>query len=355
MGGWHVHTIARAGGTLVAVCDLDPKKAQQLAGRARAYSDFERLLNEIELDVLHVCTPAESHFTLAAAALTRGIHVMIEKPMTPMVTETKRLYELASERQLLICPVHQFLFQRGVKNARAALPSIGRLLHFEATFCSAGAQVKNAPDPDAVIAEILPHPLSLMQLFVPGSLREKGWVTSRPGAGELRATRTAHGVCFSVLISMNSRPTASTLRLLGTAGTIHVDLFHGFCVIEPGAVSRWRKIVHPFDFSMRTLLGASANLARRTWEAENAYPGLRDLIGSFYQAIAAGGPTPITREDACKVAATREQLAGASLNTRCAPVRAATSNASAAAPAASSGAAPPSSGRHGTRNSADDP
>ena len=314
MGFWHAHAIKQAGGEITAVLDLDSGAATRLAKKfagTQIFSNLTELLAAGKLDVLHICTPAESHFELAAAALACGLHVLIEKPMTPTAAEAECLYEFASERRLLICPVHQFLFQRGVKNARTVLPLIGRLLHFEAAFCSAGAEVKKAPDPNSVISEILPHPLSLMQLFAPGCLREDAWITGRPAVGEFRATLTAHGICFSILISMNSRPTASTLRLLGTAGTIHVDLFHGFCVIEPGAVSRWRKIVHPFDLSARILITAGWNLARRAATAEPAYPGLRALIESFYAAISAGTQSPIRREDAVAVAAARELLSGA--------------------------------------------
>src|SRR5204862_2584786 len=156
----------------------------------------------------------------------------------PHCPETESLYELAFQHQVLLCPAHQFQFQRGVRKAIANFGRIGRLQHFEASFCSAGGAGRSREELDQIVAEILPHPLSLMQLFAPGTLSEKSWVVTRPAPGEFRATLTAQGICFSILISMNSRPTASALRLLATAGTIYVDLFHGFCVVEPGTVSQ---------------------------------------------------------------------------------------------------------------------
>jgi predicted dehydrogenase len=148
-----------------------------------------------------------------------------------------------------------------------------------------------------------------MQLFAPGSLPEKNWAVSRPAPGEFRAMLAAGDICFSILISMNSRPTATMLRLFGSKGTIHVDLFHGFCVIESGKVSRSQKIAHPFDLATRILLAASANLIRRTFEAEPAYPGLRELVGRFYRAVATNTAPPIRREEAIEIAAVRERLA----------------------------------------------
>ena len=311
MGFWHAKNIGRAGGEVVAVYDVDDGAAQRLASRfksARVITRLEDALDRDKIDVLHICTPLRSHFELASTALTRGVHVLVEKPMTGHCAETERLYELAAEHRVLLCPVHQFPFQAGVQRARAEFGRIGELRHFEATFCSAGGAGRSREELDESVAEILPHPLSLMELFAPGSLREKSWIATRPTCGEFRATLTTGDICFSILISMNSRPTASTLRLLATAGTIHVDLFHSFCVIEPGTVSRLKKIAHPFDFSLRMLVGAGLNMVgrARTWDL--AYPGLRTLIECFYTAIASGSKSPIESSTAIEIAATRDLL-----------------------------------------------
>ena len=147
-----------------------------------------------------------------------------------------------------------------------------------------------------------------MQVFAPGTLQNQEWIVTRPVAGEFRATLTVSHVCFSILISMSSRPTVASLRLLGTMGTIHIDLFHGFCVIETGAVSRWRKIVRPFDLSSRTLFIAGGNLVKRALRNEPAYPGLRDLIECFYSAVTAQSQAPIRPADAIQIASICERL-----------------------------------------------
>ena len=311
MGLWHAKNIARAGGELAVVYDVDQSAAQRLASHfksARVVADLEQALEREKIDVLHVCTPLSTHFAIASAALSRGIHVLVEKPMTPHCPETESLYELAFQHQVLLCPAHQFQFQRGVRKAIANFGRIGRLQHFEASFCSAGGAGRSGIELDQIVAEILPHPLSLMQLFAPASLQNPKWVVSHPAAGEFRATLTAGDVCFSILISMNSRPTATALRLLGTSGTMHVDLFHGFCVIEPGTVSRLKKIAHPFDFSLRMLLAAGVNLVERASFWDPAYPGLRPLIERFYTAVASGSKPPIQSSDAIEIAAARDLL-----------------------------------------------
>jgi len=311
MGLWHAKNIARAGGELTAVYDVDQSAARRLASRfknARASASLEDTLERDTIDVLHVCTPLNTHFEIASAALSRGIHVLVEKPVTLHSAETERLYELSAKHRVLLCPVHQFPFQPGVRRARAEFSRIGELRHFEATFCSAGGAGRSGEELDQIVAEILPHPLSLMQLFAPGSLSEKSWAVSRPAPGEFRATLPSRDICFSILISMNSRPTATSLRLLGTTGTLHVDLFHSFCVIESGTVSRLRKIVRPFDFSLRMLLAAGVNLVERISVWDPAYPGLRTLIERFYTAVASGSKSPIENSDAIEIATARDLL-----------------------------------------------
>ena len=311
MGFWHAQSIARVGGEVAAVCDVDDAAARSLANRfksAHASTRLEDVLEQEKIDILHICTPLSSHFELAATALSRGTHVLIEKPMTPHCAETEQLYARAADNRVLLCPVHQLPFQRGVRRALAELGKIGQLRHFEAIFCSAGGAGGSREELDQIVAEILPHPLSLMQLFAPATLSEKPWVVTRPAPGEFRATLTAQGICFSILISMNSRPTASALRLLATAGTIYVDLFHGFCVVEPGTVSQWRKIIHPFDFSLRMLTAAGLNIFQRGLAWDLAYPGLRPLIQRFYAAIASGEQAPIPRDDAIQIASVWDLL-----------------------------------------------
>jgi predicted dehydrogenase len=314
MGFWHAKNIARAGGELAVVYDVDHSAAQRLASRfknAQVVANLEQALEREKIDVLHICTPLGSHFELAYTALSRGIHVLVEKPMTVHSEENERLYELAAEHRVLLCPVHQFPFQPGVRKALAEFDKIGQLRHFEATFCSAGGAGRSQEELDEIVAEILPHPLSLLQLFAPGSLREEGWLVTRPAPGEFRGVLTARDISFSILISMSSRPPASALRLFGTMATIHIDLFHSFCVIEPGTVSRWRKIVRPFDLSSRTLFTAGGNLLKRALRNEPAYPGLCNLIECFYSAVSAHSEPPIRPAEAIQIAAICERLMSA--------------------------------------------
>src|SRR6185503_13339825 len=90
------------------------------------------------------------------------------------------------------------------------------------------------------------------------------WTVRHPAAGELALTTVTGTAAVSITISMSGRPTVNALRIVGELATAHLNLFHGFSVIESGAVSRRRKIVQPFALAGATLAAATANLIRRT-------------------------------------------------------------------------------------------
>ncbi|HET6566720.1 MAG TPA: Gfo/Idh/MocA family oxidoreductase [Rhodothermales bacterium] len=310
MGHWHADAAVHAGASISAVCDVDADAAGRLAQRYGAVvsTSLEELLTKARPDVLHICTPLETHVTLAEEALGAGVHLLVEKPLTCEVEQTAALLERALESGLLVCPVHQFVFQDGVRKMLSSLDHLGRLMHFEATFCSAGGLGRNGAFLDAVVADILPHPLSLMQAFLPEGCAVDEWHTVHPRPGEFQAVGVQHGVTVSIRISMNSRPTTTGLRLYGTRGTAHLNLFHGYGFFEPGHVSRARKVVHPFEQAFRSLTATTTNMARRVRRWEPAYPGLRTLVDRFYRAVRHEAPSPLDPEDVLAVARGREQL-----------------------------------------------
>src|SRR6266704_3375764 len=67
---------------IVGVCDLDRSRAEALApSGARACERWDELLERERLDAVWVCTPPLAHRESAVAALERGIHVYLEKPI----------------------------------------------------------------------------------------------------------------------------------------------------------------------------------------------------------------------------------------------------------------------------------
>ena len=65
-----------------SVVDIKKDRADAAAKKygCKAYYDFDKMLNEDKPDCIHICTPHYLHVPMAVAALTKGIHVLCEKP-----------------------------------------------------------------------------------------------------------------------------------------------------------------------------------------------------------------------------------------------------------------------------------
>lgn len=312
MGRWHARAAARAGARVVAVVDPSAERADALARRHRACRSRATLAEALDDEpsaVVHVCAPLSAHAELVAEALQRGAHVLVEKPLAPTAAGTKTLLELAGLRGRLLCPVHQFLFQRGALETQRLMPSLGSVRHVDTVICSAGAESSSGAERNRIALEILPHPLSLLRRLLDWPVAETGWSVARAAAGELRLTGSANGASAAILVSMSGRPTRNTARFIAERGTVHLDLFHGFHVVETPTVSRGTKILRPLVVSARTFASATANLAGRVARAEPAYPGLDELVRRFYAAAAGGGDSPIGAAETLEIAMACDAIA----------------------------------------------
>ncbi len=63
----------------------------------RYYTDYNELLEDTTIDVVHVCTPNRAHSFITVDALHAGKHVMCEKPMAINAAEAKKMLDAAKE------------------------------------------------------------------------------------------------------------------------------------------------------------------------------------------------------------------------------------------------------------------
>ena len=307
MGRYHAEAAARAGGTVVAVVDPELARARRLAGDAVAAPSLAALDPRLAIDVIHVCAPLGEHGRLAEQAIARGTHLIVEKPLTADALSTAAVLKAAKEREALVVPVHQFLFQPGVQRLVGAPDRYGSLVRCVFEAATAGAD-GSALDRDELVADILPHPLALFSRFTNAWLSQIDWLVVRPAPGELRALADVDTTTFEIVISTRGRPTRATLDVVGTQASAHADLYHGFATVEHGSGSGLRKVARPFSLASATLGRAGANLTRRALARETAYPGLRELVRRTYDAIATGSPPPISEQETLEVARARDAL-----------------------------------------------
>ncbi len=83
-------------GDILAVCDVDSNHAQRARqhekvgkGKADTYSDYRRILERDDIDVVSVVTPDHWHVKIAVEALQAGKHVFCQKPLTLTLEENQ--------------------------------------------------------------------------------------------------------------------------------------------------------------------------------------------------------------------------------------------------------------------------
>lgn len=87
---------------LIGVFDEDRERSAAVAQEVgcAAFHDLFKLLEDV--DAVSIVTPTFAHYSVAKAALERGVHVLIEKPITTTVREAEELIQIAAERGLNI-------------------------------------------------------------------------------------------------------------------------------------------------------------------------------------------------------------------------------------------------------------
>jgi len=135
----HEHNVAvqsTDGLELVAVCDTNPdrlKVALDLAPRASTFLDATEMLDSGLLDLVVISTPPNTHFRWAKEALSRGIDVVLEKPMALTSDECDELRSLAKAMNLLLVVYQNRRFDADFVTMREIARSgeIGEVFQFD--------------------------------------------------------------------------------------------------------------------------------------------------------------------------------------------------------------------------------
>jgi predicted dehydrogenase len=85
---------------IVAFCDIVESRAQEAkekfgAPGAKVYTDYREVMKDASIQVVHVCTPNDSHAAISITALDAGKHVMCEKPIAKTAADAKAMVAAA--------------------------------------------------------------------------------------------------------------------------------------------------------------------------------------------------------------------------------------------------------------------
>ena len=124
IGPAHMEGIRRQGFEVVAIAEATQELAEEAARRLlvpKAYGDYKDLINDPEIDVVHIASPNFLHYTHAKAAIEAGKHVVCEKPLAMTAAESGELVRLAEAKDLVHAVNFNIRFYPLVHDAKARI------------------------------------------------------------------------------------------------------------------------------------------------------------------------------------------------------------------------------------------
>jgi predicted dehydrogenase len=288
--GFHHIRILRdlSGVELTGFVETRADRARDVANElgVSAHPTLDSLLDAS--DAVVVVVPTSAHFAVASAAIERGKHVFIEKPITTTLEEADALLDLARAKGVIVQIGHIERFNQAV---RAALPYVNkpRFIDSErlAPFSPRGSDV-------AVVLDLMIHDIDLLLTLVGTDAKEISAVgvpvlTPMLDIANARVTFTS-GAVANITSSRISRENKRQIRIFQQSGYLSLDLAAG-----TGEFFRLRSDIDPL-----TARSAPADITdfvdRIKLEAPAGEP-LKLELESFVAALKGTGPVVVTGEE----------------------------------------------------------
>jgi predicted dehydrogenase len=230
------------------------ERVQLAFGVAAGYEDYQEMLAQEALDAVVIASPHTLHYRHASAALERGCHVLVEKPMTTSTLEARRLVSLAEQNKSVLMVAYGFNFAPMVEHARQLLTDgvIGTLRHVnlhmassledlfsgqgllaarDAMFQPAASTWADPKNAGGYGWGQLTHALGVLfriadieprDVFATTQLCASGVDIS--DAAAIRFTNDATGVLSGTALIPKDLPSQLDIRLFGSEGTLLLDM-----------------------------------------------------------------------------------------------------------------------------------
>lgn len=222
IGTYHARTLAKMPQVeLVGVCDCNLWRAQKLAWRCNcvAYRNYQDIISQVNAIV--VAVPTEIHAEVGVAAMEKGVHCMVEKPLASSLKEAKRLLEVSESRKVILQVGHVERFNPAILETfkhvkRPRFVSIERLGPYDPRVSSIG-----------VILDLMIHDLDILLTMIDSPVESfeavgAGLLSPREDIANVRI-RFKSGCIADVTASRISLEKARRMRIYQEDAYISVD------------------------------------------------------------------------------------------------------------------------------------
>ena len=145
------------------MCDISEQRLKHMKSlypEVAVEPDYNRMLNEGDINAVAIATSVRFHYPMAKAALLAGKHVLIEKPLASSTAECAELIEIANKNGLILMVGHTFLYSPAVRRIKEIVNSgdIGDIRYISARRLNLGLFQKDIN----VAWDLAPHDISVI-------------------------------------------------------------------------------------------------------------------------------------------------------------------------------------------------
>lgn len=146
-----------------SVCDVDKSRLahmKRILPSVETTTDFDAIVNDMEIDAIAITTPVRCHFEMAMKSLQAGKHTFVEKPMAASTAECEKLIELADRQNMTLMVGHTFIYSSTVRKIKEIVDSgdLGSIRYISSRRLNLGLLQKDIN----VAWDLAPHDISIM-------------------------------------------------------------------------------------------------------------------------------------------------------------------------------------------------
>lgn len=119
-GRGETNCIVMVGQDVRALCDVDEnhlKPRIEQYPTAKTFADWREMLDKVELEAVVISTPDHLHAPIALAAMNKGLHVYIEKPLAHNIQEVRKIEAMAKKKGVVAWMGNQHHVAAGYRRA----------------------------------------------------------------------------------------------------------------------------------------------------------------------------------------------------------------------------------------------
>lgn len=126
---------------VTAACDIVEERAQkragELGGKGKVYTDWKRMLADNSVDAVDVALPHKLHRDAIVNAAEAGKHILTEKPLCTSLQEAKDIEDAVKANGVILMCAHNQMFEPAPRTARRwiAEGKIGKVFSLRTVDC----------------------------------------------------------------------------------------------------------------------------------------------------------------------------------------------------------------------------